>query len=58
MLPMKAMKTKKMKAMQAMEAMTVMKTKKYPAAGEDQAAKQNTAEQSKVLTTFKMKAMN
>ena len=46
-----------MKAMKAMEVMKVMKTKKYQAAGEDQAAKQIIAEQSKALTTFKMKAM-
>ena len=54
---MKAMKTKKMKAMKAMEVMKVMKTKKYQAAGEDQATKHIIAEQSKALTTFKMKAM-
>ena len=39
-----------MKAMKAMEVMTVMKTKKYQAAGEDQATKQIIAEQS---NTFK-----
>ena len=46
-----------MKAMKAMEVMKVMKTKQYQSAGGDQAAKQIIAEESKALTTFKMKAI-